>query len=352
MQYTDEQIMRRCFELACNGAGKVAPNPMVGAVIVHNGQVIGEGYHMRYGEPHAEVMAVNSVNDKLLLPQSTLYVSLEPCCHYGKTPPCSQLILDMGIPKVVVAATDPFPKVSGGGVKMLRDNGVEVVVGVLEGEARELNKFFYTFYEKKRPYIILKWAQSIDGYIDAERSITQAPAKITNGVSQALVHKWRAEVQSIMVGTNTVLKDNPQLTVRKWMGNNPMRIVVDCNSRLSSNLNVFDNNAQTLLFIADYTPNINYGDNVIPVKINFNNNIEEQILDELYKRQIQSVFIEGGTQLLNSFINKNLWDEARVFVGNVLLKNGVKAPEMPNNIFDCEDNIYNDRLLVFRQNNL
>ncbi|MDR1055889.1 MAG: bifunctional diaminohydroxyphosphoribosylaminopyrimidine deaminase/5-amino-6-(5-phosphoribosylamino)uracil reductase RibD [Prevotellaceae bacterium] len=351
MIYNDEQIMRRCFELARNGGGRVAPNPMVGAVIVYNGKIIGEGYHSHYGAPHAEVMAIESVTDKSLLSRSIIYVSLEPCCHYGKTPPCTQLILDKGIPKVVIAAADPFTKVNGCGIQLLKNNGVGVVTGVLENEARELNKFFYTYHEKKRPYIILKWAESVDGYIDSIRPANELPTKITNAMSSALVHRWRSQVQSIMVGTNTIIRDNPRLTVRNYQGNNPLRTIIDRKGKLPANALVFNNESETLLFIPQKS-DIDYGKHTVQIEINFNDNVEEQILSELYKRQIQSLFIEGGTQLITNFSVKNLWDEARIFIGNVFLKNGVKAPQKPDISPIYVEIIGNDKLLVYRKNNL
>ena len=343
--------MRRCFELARNGEGRVAPNPMEGAIIVHEGRIIGEGYHTQYGAPHAEVMAVNSVIDKSLLPCSTIYVSLEPCCHYGKTPPCSQLILDMGIPKAIIAATDPFPKVSGGGIKQLKDNGVEVVVGILENEARELNRFFYTYHQKKRPYIIIKWAESIDGFIDSERAANEPPAKITGLTSNTLVHRWRTQIQSIMAGTNTVIRDNPQLTSRYWTGKNPLRITFDRNGRIPVNSAIFNDAADTLLFVPQINNN-EYGDRTSQILVDFENNTEESVLKELYNRQIQSVFIEGGAQLINSFIKKDLWDEIRIFTGNIYLNEGVKAPAKPNVSPVTHSDIGNDNLLVYRKNNL
>ena len=343
-----EHIMRRCFELARNGEGRVAPNPMVGAVIVCAGQIIGEGYHARYGGPHAELMAVNSVVDKSLLKKSTIYVSLEPCCHYGKTPPCAGLILETGIPRVVVAATDPNPQVNCGGIEMLRTNGVEVITGVLEDETRELNRFFYTYHEKQRPYIILKWAESADGYIDIKRSPFEKPAQISCATSKVLAHRWRSQVQSIMAGTNTILYDNPMLTARNWAGNNPIRLVIDCNGRISPDAQVFNADADTLLFVSK-KQNKNYGANTTQIEADFDN-IEEFILNDLYQRKVQSLFIEGGAQLINSFIRKGLWDEARIFISQNTLGDGLKAPDKPSEQIKHLSIIGFDKLLVYRRN--
>ena len=351
MQYNDEFFMRRCFELAKNGEGRVAPNPMVGAVIVCNGQIIGEGYHTCYGASHAEVMAINSVTDKSLLSKSTIYVNLEPCCHYGKTPPCTHLILKAEIPKVVVAATDPFPKVNGGGIELLQNKGIDVKVGILEEEARELNRFFYTYHLKKRPYIILKWAESIDGYIDTNWDVNSTPVKITGKTSNAIVHKWRAQVQAIMVGTNTVLRDNPKLTARNWQGNNPVRVIVDRNNRTPSGSSIFNNEAQTFVFTSQKSGKV-YGDWVHEFEVNSDENIEKVILDTLYKNNIQSLFIEGGTKLITNFLEKDLWDEVRIFIGNIHLQNGISAPIKPDIHPSASSIIGDDKLLVYRKNNL
>lgn len=350
MIYTDEQFMLRCFDLARNGEGKTAPNPMVGAVIVHNGRIIGEGYHTKFGAPHAEVMAIQSVLNKTLLTQSTLYVNLEPCCHHGKTPPCTQLIIDMGIPKVVIAATDPFAKVNGGGIDVLQKNGIDVTVGVLKNKARELNRFFYTYHEKRRPYVILKWAQSIDGYIDSDRSTTSQPTAISSPTSHTLVHRWRTQVQAIMVGANTVLADNPQLTARNWQGNHPLRVIIDPNGRINNNCQVFNNDADTLLFVSRKS-NQNYGKRTTQIEINFDENVEQNILNKLYQYNIQSVFIEGGAYTINQFIIKNQWDEARVFISNPHIGAGVKAPQMPTRPPIALSIIEKDELFLFRQNN-
>src|SRR5690554_5115458 len=248
-----EKYMMRCIELARLGMGHVSPNPLVGCVIVHRNKIIGEGYHRQYGGPHAEVNAINEVTDHQLLKESTLYVSLEPCAHYGLTPPCSDLIIEKMIPKVVIGTTDPFAAVAGRGITKLQKAGVEVVTGVLEDSCRELNKRFFTYHQKQRPYVILKWAQTADGFIDMERNPADigTPTWITGPLALTLVHKLRSEEDAILVGTNTALADNPSLTVRHWSGRNPIRAVVDLNRRLPQSLNIFNGKAQTLIFNTD-----------------------------------------------------------------------------------------------------
>jgi len=323
--------MRRCLELAKNGLGKTYPNPMVGSVIVYNDKIIGEGWHKKSGEPHAEVNAVNSVKDKSLLKRSTIYVSLEPCSHFGKTPPCCDLIIENEIPNVVIGTVDPNVKVAGNGIKKLIEAGANVTVGVLETECAELNKRFFTFHEKKRPYVILKWAESQDGFIaplkilrKAQNDREQKPIWITNPFSRQLVHKWRSEEQSILVGTQTVIDDNPKLNVRDWEGKNPIRIVLDFNNRISKDSHVFDNQVKTIIF--SNSPIAINEENITFEAIDFGHNIAEQILKTLYKHQIQSVIIEGGSQTLQTFIDENLWDEARIFIGNNYFGNGIKVP--------------------------
>lgn len=337
--------MIRCLELARLGAGSVAPNPMVGSVIVHQGKIIGEGFHQKYGEAHAEVNAVNSVVNPELLRESTLYVTLEPCAHHGLTPPCSDLIVEKQIPRVVIGTVDPFSEVAGKGIEKLRKAGIEVELGVLEKECRELNKRFFTFHEKKRPYVILKWAQTLDGFIDIDRGQENfgEPTWITGDLTLRLVHKIRSEEGAILVGTNTAEKDNPSLTVRHWAGNNPVRAVVDKNLRLSQELNLFDGNAKTLVFNAQKNRNENQ---IEWVKINFERDIPGQILEGLYNRKIISVIVEGGRQLLESFIRQNLWDEAHVFFGNKFFYSGIDAPKIPGKFVSGEI-LDNDWLKVF-----
>ncbi|MCK5823496.1 MAG: bifunctional diaminohydroxyphosphoribosylaminopyrimidine deaminase/5-amino-6-(5-phosphoribosylamino)uracil reductase RibD [Bacteroidales bacterium] len=342
----DEIFMSRCLDIAKLGIALTAPNPMVGCVIVYDGKIIGEGYHRIYGEAHAEVNAINSVSNHELLKKSTLYVSLEPCSHFGKTPPCTDLIISKNIPRVVVGCVDSFSEVSGRGIKKLKQAGCDVTVGVLEKESRELNKRFFTFNEKKRPYIILKWAQSLDGFIDVVRNKDNKiePTWITNEHSRILVHKWRSHEDAIMVGTNTAEKDNPSLNIRDWTGTNTIRIVVDRQLRLSENLNLFDKKNQTIVFTEK---NIKSLKNIEYIKIDFSKNIIPQILDYLFQIKVQSVIIEGGEKLIMSFVNQNKWDEARVFVGNKFFKNGISAPKV-NCDFCYEEDMFDSKLFVYR----
>jgi diaminohydroxyphosphoribosylaminopyrimidine deaminase/5-amino-6-(5-phosphoribosylamino)uracil reductase len=316
--------MRRCIELAKNGLGTTYPNPMVGSVIVCNNKIIGEGWHKKSGEAHAEVNAVNSVKDKSLLKKATIYVSLEPCSHFGKTPPCCDLIIENEIPNVVIGTVDPNIKVAGNGIKKLIEAGKKVTVGILEAECMELNKRFFTFHQKKRPYVILKWAESQDGFIAPLSKSEQKPVWITNEFSRKLVHKWRSEEQAILVGTKTVIDDNPKLDVRDWTGKNPIRIVLDQNNRISKDSHIFDNQVKTIIFSNSLT-SINTENTTFEV-LDFKQNIAKQILNVLYKHEIQSVIIEGGSQTLQTFIDENLWDESRVFIGNSSFENGTKAP--------------------------
>ncbi len=329
--------MKRCIELASKAIGYTSPNPMVGSVIVYDGDIIGEGYHEKYGEAHAEVNAINSVKDKSLLSKSTLYVNLEPCAHFGKTPPCSNLIIEHKIPKVVIGCVDTFSEVAGKGIQKMKDAGIEVVVGVLEEESRVLNKRFFTFHEKKRPYITLKWAESKDGYI-APKNQTE-PFWMTSSESKKIVHKWRAEEDAILVGRITAEKDNPSLTVREVEGKNPTRIVIDKYLKLDKDLNLFNSEANTLIF--NSIKSEENRENKF-IKIDFNNLIEN-ILEELYKLNIQSVIIEGGSTTLQSFIDNNLWDEARVFTTNKTLNEGVKSPNIEGEI-TSEEEIGGDKL--------
>ena len=327
---SDSLYIRRCFQLARKGKGFVQPNPMVGAVIVHNDKIIGEGYHRKYGEAHAEVNAINSIKDISLLSKSTLYVSLEPCSHHGKTPPCAELIIEKKIPRVVIATADPNPKVSGKGIQMLRDNGIEVIVGVLENEARELNKPFFVNQTLRRPYIILKWAQSSDGFIDIERTSLdeKPPARISNNITTVLSHKLRTEVQAILVGTRTALLDNPQLTARKWFGKNPTRIVIDKENKLPPDLAIFDTAAPTIVFSSVVPDNSQKKENLTHISIDFAKNAVEQISDHLFSLNIYSLLVEGGTKTLSSFIENNLWDEAFIEISDKPLFSGVVSPDI------------------------
>ncbi len=321
----DEQYMQRCIDLAGTGLGMTAPNPMVGAVLVSGGRIIGEGYHQRFGDHHAEVRAIGSVKDQQLLKQATLYVNLEPCCHHGKTPPCTDLILKKGIPRVVIGTADPFDEVAGKGIARLRSNGCTVLLGVLKERCRQLNKRFFTFYEKKRPYIILKWAQTADGFIDTEREpgAENRPTWITSEQLRILVHKWRTEESAIMVGKTTALKDNPSLNVRDWSGPLPLRIVLDRHLKLPSSLNVFDNSQPTIIVNEQTTKTS--GNNRF-IRFPFDEHLLGNIMTLLFQEGKQSLIVEGGQQLLHSFIELNMWDEARVFTGNQFFGNGVPAP--------------------------
>jgi len=327
---TPEIFMQRCLDLALLGMGDVAPNPMVGCVIVYEGTIIGEGYHEKYGQPHAEVNAIRSVKNPELLSQSTLYVSLEPCAHFGKTPPCSDLIIKNRIPRVVIGTIDPFAEVAGKGIERMRKSGIEIQLGILENECRELNRRFFTFHEKKRPYIILKWAQTLDGFMDTDRTETQHPTWITNALSKRLVHKQRSEESAILIGTNTAECDNPALTVREWTGNQPIRLVIDRLGRLDPDLHLFDGKAPTWVFTGIEKPD---SENLKFITLNFDQNILPQILTELYQRDILSVIVEGGGELLNSFLTINLWDEAFVYTGNQFFGKGVPAPHLSGEIF-------------------
>lgn len=329
---SSEKYIKRCIELAENGLGTTYPNPLVGSVIVYNNEIIGEGWHKKSGEPHAEVNAINSVKDKSLLPKATIYVSLEPCSHFGKTPPCCDLIIAHKIPNIVIGTIDPFAKVSGSGIKKLIEAGKNVTVGILEDECNELNKRFFTFHNKKRPYIILKWAESLDGFIAPSSKENQKPVWITNEYSRQLVHKWRSEEQAILVGTNTVIDDNPSLTTRDWSGNHPIRIVLDQNNRIPKESHIFDNQVKTITITKE--------------NINFNKNSTLEITDFLFNEGIQSVIIEGGRQTLQTFIDANIWDEARVFRGKIYFKSGTKAPTI-SKVNSKTEKILNDELLTF-----
>lgn len=341
-----EKYIKRCIQLAKNGLGTTYPNPMVGSVIVYDGQIIGEGWHKKSGEPHAEVNAVRSVKDKSLLKKATIYVSLEPCSHFGKTPPCCDLIIANEIPNIVVGTVDPNEKVAGKGILKLIEAGRNVTVGVLEDECNELNKRFFTFHQKKRPYIILKWAESLDGFLAPEKVKDQErkPIWITNQYSRQLVHKWRTEEQAILVGTQTVVDDNPKLNARDWSGNNPVRVILDQNNRISENSFIFDETIKTIVFSKTVKPS---KENIQFEVIDFEKNSIPQILDVLYQDQIQSIIIEGGKQTLQSFIDENVWDEARIFIGNSIFEKGTKAPVISKkNII--KTNIQTDELIELR----
>jgi diaminohydroxyphosphoribosylaminopyrimidine deaminase/5-amino-6-(5-phosphoribosylamino)uracil reductase len=328
-----EKYIKRCIEIAKNGLGITRPNPMVGCVIVLNNHIIGEGFTSQYGGDHAEVNAIQSVKDKSLLNNATLYVTLEPCSHHGKTPPCSDLIIAHKIPNVVIGCVDDNKKVSGRGIKKLKDVGCNVIVGVLESECKQHHKRFFTFHNKKRPYVILKWAETLDGFIAPETKQEVKPVWITNPLSLQRVHQWRAQEQAILVGTNTVLSDNPSLNVRNWSGQNPVRVVIDKNEKLSKNLNVFNDKARTITISSK--------------NIDFNLPIAKQICDVLFEQEITSIIIEGGKQTLQTFVDETLWDEARVFTGEIKFNKGIKGPALKGR-FVTEEHILNDVLKIYR----
>lgn len=343
---TDIKYLKRCIELAKLGAGRVAPNPMVGCVIVHKEKIIGEGFHQNYGGPHAEVNAINSVKNESLLKESTLYVSLEPCAHHGLTPPCSDLIVEKNIPEVVIGTVDPFAEVAGKGIEKLQKAGIKVTKNILKEECRELNKRFFTFHEKKRPYIILKWAQTLDGFIDIERTKEAfgQPTWITGDLALRLVHKLRSEENAILVGTKTAEKDNPSLTVRHWQGKNPVRLLIDKNLRLPQNLHLLDKSQTTYIF--NTVQSVSEG-KLHYVKIDFSGNVLQQILDFLYHKKILSVIVEGGKFLLDTIIEAGLWDEAHIFIGDKFFQGGIKAPAIKG-VLTASEKLGNDVLKVFR----
>ena len=322
----DEKYIARCIQLASNGLCNAAPNPMVGAVVVHNDVIIGEGYHVRCGEAHAEVNAIRSVKNKALLKESTIYVSLEPCSHYGKTPPCADLIIKEGIPRVVVGCLDPFSLVAGRGIEKLRNAGIDVTVGVLEKECQQLIRRFVTFNTLHRPFITLKWAESADGFIDLNRT-ERSPYIFSSPLSGMLTHKRRSEHSAILVGRRTALLDNPSLTTRNWFGKNPVRLVIDKDLTLPKSLALFNGEVETIVFTrkneTSSLPQTTY------VTLDFEQAILPQIMEELYNRKLQSLMVEGGSILLQSFIDAGLWDEAYIEKSDALLKEGVKAPCFP-----------------------
>jgi diaminohydroxyphosphoribosylaminopyrimidine deaminase/5-amino-6-(5-phosphoribosylamino)uracil reductase len=327
-----EFFMQRCLDLSQTGMGAVAPNPMVGAILVHEGKVIGEGFHRIYGQAHAEVNCVNNVPDglKSLIPASTMYVSLEPCAHHGKTPPCADLIIAQKIPRVVVGCVDTFSAVAGKGIQRMKDAGIEVITGVLEETCREVNRRFFTFHEKKRPYIILKWAQSADGFMAPPDG---KPVRISNGYTDRLVHQWRSREMAIMVGTRTALKDDPKLTTRLWPGNHPLRIVIDRRLQIPQHYQLHSQEAPTI-FVSEQT--FDFSQDIIP-----------QLLTRLHADNIQSVIVEGGAHLLQQFITAGMWDEARVITGQHILGGGLQAPVLHNASLQEELEVQGDLISVY-----
>lgn len=319
--------MQRCLQLAAMGAGLTAPNPMVGAVLMHQGRIIGEGYHQKYGEAHAEVNCINSVEekDKELIPESTIYVSLEPCAHFGKTPPCADLIIKNKIPHVVIGCRDSYEAVDGKGIERLKAAGVKVIVGVLEEECRELNKRFFTFHEKQRPYIILKWAQSSNGKIGG---VNSSNYKVSNEFADRLVHQWRTEESAILVGTNTAKLDDPALTARLWPGKNPLRLVIDLEFKLPAHLKLFDGSTKSIVFSYHKQAST---ENLVYHQLSKTEGVLAQILSVLHAMQVQSVIVEGGSKTLQSFIDAGLWDEARVITNSdLMIEEGLDAPILKN----------------------
>ena len=341
----DKIYMRRCFELARKGLGMTKTNPLVGAVLVYDDRIIGEGFHHEFGGPHAEVNAIRSVKDSSLLNQATLYCNLEPCSHHGKTPPCSMLISQKGIRRVVISNTDPFPSVNGKGIRHLEEAGIEVETSCLEEEGLHLNRRFFHYINYRRPYVILKWAQTADGYIDLEREPgdQEGPRWISNEVCRTLVHKWRSEESAIMVGTNTVIADNPRLNTRRWTGANPLRITMDRRGRLSDNAHILDGTQETIVFSGVQR---NYSGKIRTVHADPSYELVD-VMEELFDQQITSIFVEGGAEMHNSFLASGLWDEARVFTGKMRFSQGVKSPEI-NEKPDETIKIGDAELAVFR----
>ena len=332
--------MKRALELALLGMGSVSPNPLVGCVIVHDHQILGEGWHKRYGEAHAEVNAIASMNDQSVLKDCTMYVNLEPCSHVGKTPPCTDLLITHRVKKVVVANLDSNPLVAGDGIKKLRASGIEVITGIREKEGRELNKRFFTFMEKQRPFITLKWAETSDGFIARENFDSKW---ISNEYSRQLVHKWRTEEDAVLVGTKTAFHDNPELNVREWSGRNPVRVVLDRFLRLSEKLNVFDRSQKTLCYNVlkhEEHPNLS----LIRVA---EENFVENVIQDLFKQKIQSVLVEGGATTLQLFIDAGLWDETRVFISDKGFGKGIAAPKFHGNLIH-QESVFNDTLRFYQ----
>lgn len=372
---THQQYMSRCIELAKLGAGNVAPNPMVGAVLVYEDRIIGEGYHQQYGEAHAEVNCINQAIHKghaELISRSVIYVSLEPCTHFGKTPPCADLIIRHKIPKAVIGCRDPFKEVDGKGIEKLKAAGVEVITGVLEEECKELNKRFFTFHTQHRPYVILKWAQTADGKIAAPLNPSKGGALkdshskrllISNEYTNRLVHKWRSEEAAILVGTNTVINDDPELTTRLWPGKSPVRLIVDMHLRLPSSLKVFNQEAPTILFnskrhseepewsslTSSSKTRMISGNRPLYYQVGEDASLVDQVLNALYQLNIQSVMVEGGAFLLQSFIDEDSWDEVRVITNTgLIIGEGLPAPQMKEE-HKTEVNIFSDLLTTYKK---
>ncbi len=351
-----ESYMYRCLQLAKLGAGNVAPNPMVGAVLVHQSRIIGEGYHEQYGKPHAEVNCISAVhkNDSSFIPLSTLYVSLEPCSHYGKTPPCADLIISKKIPRVVIGSTDPYPEVSGKGIDKLKKAGIEVTTNILEKECSELNKRFFTFHKKHQPYVVLKWAQSVNGKM---ARADKARFNISNEFSRRLVHKWRSEEASILVGTNTALHDDPELTTRFWQGANPIRLVVDMDLKLPQSLKLFNKGTPTIIFNSkrhtldniEFHSRHPFGKEALAYyQVTVEVDLVQQIIHALYQLKVQSILVEGGARLLQSFIEEGYWDEIRLITNKELrMEDGIGSPTFNGQMVE-EVELFTDRIEIFK----
>tara|TARA_R110002072_G_scaffold43789_5_gene123025 strand:- start:150 stop:1181 length:1032 start_codon:yes stop_codon:yes gene_type:complete len=337
-----ELFMQRCFELAKKGLGTASPNPLVGSVVVYKNEIIGEGWHHKAGEAHAEVNAIQNVKDKSHLKESSIYVNLEPCSHFGKTPPCSDLLIKHQVKRVIIACQDPFSKVNGKGIQKLEDAGIEVVLNILQKEAEFLNRRFFTFHTKKRPYIILKWAQTEDGFIDKLRAKNERGQNWISGMSaKRIVHLWRSQEDGILVGAQTAINDNPSLTVREIKGQNPIRLLIDPKNRLAKNSKIFDNQAKTIHFDQEKLGLTLAMDNDITPKEKL-----EKILELCWKEEIQSIIVEGGASTLQNFIKANLWDEARVFKSPIHFNQGLKAPVL-NSSPEAKDKIGQDNLFTY-----
>jgi diaminohydroxyphosphoribosylaminopyrimidine deaminase/5-amino-6-(5-phosphoribosylamino)uracil reductase len=342
----DELYMRRCVDLGKLGAGSVAPNPMVGALLVHDNKIIGEGYHKQYGREHAEVNCIMSVNteNERFIQSSTLFVSLEPCAHHGKTPPCTDLIIQKKIPKVVIGCRDPFDQVNGRGIEKLKNAGIDVVVNLLHDECFDLNRRFFTCQTKHRPYILLKWAQSSNAKI---ANLDYSRVFISNEFTNRLVHKWRSEESSVLVGTNTALQDDPYLTNRLWTGKHPLRVILDLDLKLPRSLKVFDSTAPTM--IINFLKKEKQA-NLIYYQIARGASVVDQIIQAIFHHNIQSLIVEGGARLLQAFIDEKMWDEARVITSEeFIMENGLPAPELKNCTLNHSEKILSDRIAYYRR---
>nr|WP_143307519.1 bifunctional diaminohydroxyphosphoribosylaminopyrimidine deaminase/5-amino-6-(5-phosphoribosylamino)uracil reductase RibD [Chitinophaga vietnamensis] len=342
---TNEFFMQRCLQLAAMGAGQVAPNPMVGAVLVHQHRIIGEGYHRQYGQAHAEVNCINSVpeEDRALIPFATMYVSLEPCAHHGKTPPCADLIVSHKIPEVVIGCVDTFSAVAGKGIEKLQKAGIKVHTGILEQACRDINRRFFTFHEEKRPYIVLKWAQTANGFMAAADG---APFRISNDYSNRLVHQWRSEEMSILVGTRTAITDNPRLNTRLWPGKDPLRLVIDRELKVPRTHHLWDGAVPTIFITAEAADTHGLTETM---QADFRHNLLPQLMEMLHHRQIQSILVEGGSYVLQRFMEAGLWDEARIITGTATLPTGVQAPALPNATLVHTTYLAGDRIDYFRR---